>query len=79
MADDTPSSSAPDAAAFDRAGQDAVEGRTGGTDAARQAGEGDGPAAGPHATAPLTSDGSTPGTGALPDGAEDGEVDPGTG
>lgn len=84
MADDTrsPAAAAPDDAAFDRAGQDAVEGRTGraGAQSPAPGGKaGDGPSAGPHATAPLTSDAATPGTGALPDGDQEGETDPGTG
>ena len=82
MVDDKPSpSAAPDAAGFDRAGQDAVEGRTGRAGEATPPGgeSGEAPAAGPHATAPLTSDAATPGTGALPDRHQDGETDPGTG
>ena len=75
MADETrPDEADPDPAAFDRKGQDAVEGRRP---------EGDGgapertPPAGPHAAASLTSDDATPGTGALPSGdARQGEVDP---
>ena len=75
MTDETrPDHADTDAAAFDRAGQDAIEGRKPKPDGARSGGM---PPAGPHATAPLTSDGATPGTGALPSsGDPKGEVDP---
>lgn len=75
MTDDTgPRHPDADAAAFDREGQDAIEGRKPEAAEARPQGL---PPAGSHATAPLTSDAATPGTGALPSGGDPkGEVDP---
>ena len=69
MADDKRN---PAEAAFDRAGQDAVEGR----DSRRARPAEDGPAAGPHAAEPLTTPEATPGAGALPGAGQADEVDP---
>ena len=75
MPDETrPDHADPDAAAFDREGQEAIEGRKPEPDGGEP---GSVPPAGSHATAPLTSDAATPGTGALPSGGDQqGEVDP---
>ena len=75
MTDETrPDHAEPDAAAFDREGQDAIEGRKPEPEGGAPAGI---PPAGSHATAPLTSGAATPGTGALPSGGDrQGEVDP---
>ena len=75
MADETrPDHDDPDAAAFDREGQDAIEGRKPAPDGEAP---GEVPPAGSHATEALTSDAATPGTGALPSSrGQQGEVDP---
>ena len=58
-------------ARFDRSGQDAVEGRTAGSEA--EQGAAGQPAAGPHATPDLTTEEATPGAGTLtPAGGENG-------
>lgn len=72
MADDKRTPAGADEAAFDRAGQEAVEGRN--TPPVRPGGEG--PAAGPHAAQPLTTPEATPGSGALPGKGQADEVDP---
>lgn len=63
---------------FDKAGQNAIEGRAGATEPS-DVEAADRPVAGSHADAALTNDDATPGTGALPSAAPHDEADAATG
>lgn len=63
---------------FDKAGQNAIEGRSPATEAP-DAGAAERPVAGSHADAALTNHDATPGTGALPSAAPHDEADAATG